>query len=377
MVHQHHRDVVEVCSRHYWELAALFAVRGALRSGEIWVEGSRRYGDVASYLIRPEEWPAIREEVRELCGLASSFSERLTRMDADYERDLDELEALLAERDGPVHLDAGGELHLRPLSGEVVEPEVRAAKDAILARLPMVPLAEAIIEVDRVTRFSDRLTHAGGGTPRVPELEHRRNLYAALLAQACNFKRLADGQLANVRFADADVVAAADAVELEAEGLGSAPPAPRAGRAPRPSPRGGTMTDYHINMFWSDEDEAWVADIPDLHHCSAVGATPQEALAEVLEAKQAWIESASQHGDPMPEPRTGRRSTRRGNRRRRRLSAVSSQILCHFCLFSPETRSRIVEHLVASKADQWSPRAPEHRFAGASPAGFKLPIRVS
>ena len=46
-----------------------------------------------------------------------------------------------------------------------------------------------------------------------------------------------------------------------------------------------------------------MADIPDLRHCSAVGATPQEALAEVLEAKQAWIDSANQHGDPIPEPR--------------------------------------------------------------------------
>lgn len=63
------------------------------------------------------------------------------------------------------------------------------------------------------------------------------------------------------------------------------------------------MTDYHINVFWSDEDEAWVADIPDLRQCSALGATPQEALAEVLEAKQAWIESAEQHGGAVPEPR--------------------------------------------------------------------------
>lgn len=63
------------------------------------------------------------------------------------------------------------------------------------------------------------------------------------------------------------------------------------------------MTDYHINMFWSDEDEAWVADIPDLRQCSAVGANPQEALAEVLEAKQAWLDSAREHGDPVPEPR--------------------------------------------------------------------------
>ena len=63
------------------------------------------------------------------------------------------------------------------------------------------------------------------------------------------------------------------------------------------------MSDYAINMFWSDEDQAWVADIPDLAHCSALGATPQEALSEVLDAKQAWLDSASDHGDPVPEPR--------------------------------------------------------------------------
>jgi len=63
------------------------------------------------------------------------------------------------------------------------------------------------------------------------------------------------------------------------------------------------VSDYAINMFWSGEDQAWVADIPDLQHCSALGATPQEALAEVLEAKKAWIEAASEHGDAVPEPR--------------------------------------------------------------------------
>lgn len=63
------------------------------------------------------------------------------------------------------------------------------------------------------------------------------------------------------------------------------------------------MSDYAINMFWSNEDHAWVADIPDLAHCSALGATPQEALAEVLDAKQAWLDSASDHGESVPEPR--------------------------------------------------------------------------
>ena len=63
------------------------------------------------------------------------------------------------------------------------------------------------------------------------------------------------------------------------------------------------MTDYHINVFWSDEDQSWVADIPDLAKCSALGDTPEEAVHEVLLAKQAWIDSAREHGDPVPDPR--------------------------------------------------------------------------
>ena len=41
------------------------------------------------------------------------------------------------------------------------------------------------------------------------------------------------------------------------------------------------MKDYHINIFYSDEDGGYIADIPDLRHCSAFGPTPEEALAEV------------------------------------------------------------------------------------------------
>ncbi|MFP4320934.1 MAG: type II toxin-antitoxin system HicB family antitoxin [Anaerolineales bacterium] len=65
-----------------------------------------------------------------------------------------------------------------------------------------------------------------------------------------------------------------------------------------------TMTnDYHINIFFSVEDEAYIADIPDLKFCSAHGETPEEALAEVLIAKQAWLEAAHENGRPIPKPR--------------------------------------------------------------------------
>lgn len=61
------------------------------------------------------------------------------------------------------------------------------------------------------------------------------------------------------------------------------------------------MKDYHINIFYSEEDEGYIADIPDLKYCSAFGDTAEEALAEVLKAKAAWLESAKVQGKPIPE----------------------------------------------------------------------------
>ncbi len=63
------------------------------------------------------------------------------------------------------------------------------------------------------------------------------------------------------------------------------------------------MKDYHINIFYSEEDEGYIADIPDLKFCSAFGETPEEALREVQIAKTAWLEAARAEGKPIPLPR--------------------------------------------------------------------------
>lgn len=63
------------------------------------------------------------------------------------------------------------------------------------------------------------------------------------------------------------------------------------------------MSDYHINVFYSDEDGGYIADIPDLEACAAFASTPQQALAEVLRAKEAWLASARTRGEPVPQPR--------------------------------------------------------------------------
>ncbi|MDQ3601330.1 MAG: type II toxin-antitoxin system HicB family antitoxin [Actinomycetota bacterium] len=63
------------------------------------------------------------------------------------------------------------------------------------------------------------------------------------------------------------------------------------------------MSDYHINVFYSEADGGYIADIPDLGGCSAFGDTPQQALTEVLRAKEAWLTVAGESGCHIPEPR--------------------------------------------------------------------------
>ena len=66
------------------------------------------------------------------------------------------------------------------------------------------------------------------------------------------------------------------------------------------------MDKYEIIIFWSAEDEAFVADVPDLAGCMAHGATHEEALANVKAAARLWVDTAREFGDPIPEPK-GRR----------------------------------------------------------------------
>lgn len=62
------------------------------------------------------------------------------------------------------------------------------------------------------------------------------------------------------------------------------------------------MKDSHINVFYSEEDGGYIADIPDLAYCSAFGETPEEAVKKVQIAKKTWLEVAKEQGKPIPNP---------------------------------------------------------------------------
>jgi predicted RNase H-like HicB family nuclease len=66
------------------------------------------------------------------------------------------------------------------------------------------------------------------------------------------------------------------------------------------------MDKYEIIIFWSDEDQAFVAEVPELPGCMAHGSTHEEALVNAKTAMQLWLATAREFGDPIPEPK-GRR----------------------------------------------------------------------
>ena len=66
------------------------------------------------------------------------------------------------------------------------------------------------------------------------------------------------------------------------------------------------MNKYEIIIYWSEEDKAFIAEVPELPGCAAHGGTQAAALANVQDAIRLWIDTANEFGDPIPEPK-GRR----------------------------------------------------------------------
>lgn len=66
------------------------------------------------------------------------------------------------------------------------------------------------------------------------------------------------------------------------------------------------MYKYETIIYWSDEDNVFIAEVPELPGCMAHGVSQEEALSNANEAIQLWLDTAREFGDHIPEPR-GRR----------------------------------------------------------------------
>lgn len=170
-------------NRRDYEMCTLSDLRDSLRSGAVWLEGSRQYANLDSYLIPRARWEQLRSTYCDMVGVPEDGQIQLEIKQAALEESLTRLDQ------GPpsnefVRIEKG-ELSLSPLDKEEAEfRKEHPLATRIGALLPPVQLGQLLAEVDSWTGFSEQLIHAGGATTRIPELA--THLYAALLTQACN-----------------------------------------------------------------------------------------------------------------------------------------------------------------------------------------------
>jgi TnpA family transposase len=172
--------------RHYWELCVLMVLRDGLRSGDVYVPGSRRYADPASFLLTPQQWEPQRLEFCHLVGRPAAAADALALANDELHVALADLEAQLARGGGPgeVRLTGDGELIIPPLTAKDDPAEAEALRAELGGMLPRVPIASVLVEIDAQTGFTDYLVHAGGKVTRPAEL--KRNLLYVIIAEATN-----------------------------------------------------------------------------------------------------------------------------------------------------------------------------------------------
>ncbi len=173
----------ESVNRRDYEMCVLSDLRDALRSGAIWLEGSRQHANLDSYLIPKSRWEQLRQTFCEMVGVPQDGPVQLEIKQAALEASLSRLDKNLPKNEY-VRIE-NSKLVLSPLDKEEMDIQTEhPLAQRIRALLPPIQLGQLLAEVDSWTNFSAQFTHAGGTTSRISNLN--THLYAALVTQACN-----------------------------------------------------------------------------------------------------------------------------------------------------------------------------------------------
>ena len=175
-------QVGDELDRHYYEICALIALRDGLRSGDIWVPGSRQYQDFERYLLGESAFAELRN-----AGAAP------VAVDTDFTVYMRERSTLLAYRLDEVHrCVVSGNLSgvqitregfsVSPQPGQQVPETARAFVARVNAALPRIKITDLLVEVDRWTGFLAQFTNLRTGLPS----EDRQDLLTVILADGIN-----------------------------------------------------------------------------------------------------------------------------------------------------------------------------------------------
>jgi len=121
--------------RHYWELSVLYGVQSRLRSGDVWVPGSRRYTDPTTLLIPPETWVTQCDDFSTVTGTHADPGRQLQRLETELHTAVADLERMLADptSEGLARVGEDGDLIVSPLPAEQLPAEAAALAEAVAA----------------------------------------------------------------------------------------------------------------------------------------------------------------------------------------------------------------------------------------------------
>ena len=171
----------ETIERHAYELCALSELRSGLRSGDIWIKGSRQYKAFEDYLMPKGQWQWLKHSKETGVGVVEDVSIYLTERKEALHRELTTVEKLLVEEKLPDVRLVKGELVITPLA-KAVPDEVEDLTRQAYALLPRIKLPELLLEVNAWTGLDRHFTHLHTGEPP----KDRTALFATLLADAIN-----------------------------------------------------------------------------------------------------------------------------------------------------------------------------------------------
>jgi TnpA family transposase len=189
--------VDETINRRYYELCTLWELRNALRSGDVWLDNSRRYATLNSYLIPSDQWAVVKCDVCQQLSLPENGAERVEEREKEVTYLFSQAEHGIAS-DEKLRVEnqriivSPSEAEERPESAIVLEQRISE-------RLPKIDLADLLIEVDSWVSFSECFTHAAGDKS-TRDARMLQPLYACLVAQAENFGLEQMAHISNISY---------------------------------------------------------------------------------------------------------------------------------------------------------------------------------
>jgi hypothetical protein len=188
------RDKTGNLNLRFYELCVLWELRAALRGGHLWVHGSYRFANPETYLIPKERWQNSKQELVELLRISPNGKEVLQNCQTELEALLQIADNSFSQKD---HLRfEGKKLIVSRLAAIEQNDGFSELEKRLAERIPKIELPDLLIEVDSWTNFSKELVHLSGDKKRPPELS--ANLYALLIAQACNLGIVRMSEISNL-----------------------------------------------------------------------------------------------------------------------------------------------------------------------------------